>query len=110
MNLTRRHIQISLGVLWLLDGALQLQPFMFTKGFAELVIRPAALGQPAFVADAVRWGSDLIAAHPVPAGTVFAAAQLSIGLGLLFPAFAKTALASSMVWTGGVWYFGEGPA
>jgi hypothetical protein len=28
VRITRRHVQIALGLLWLLDGALQLQPFM----------------------------------------------------------------------------------
>jgi hypothetical protein len=32
---TRRGVQVWLGVLWLLDGALQLQPFMFTANFAH---------------------------------------------------------------------------
>jgi hypothetical protein len=33
-HITRRDLQVALGVLWLLDGALQAQPFMFTSGFA----------------------------------------------------------------------------
>ncbi|MGH9100811.1 MAG: hypothetical protein ACRDV8_11365, partial [Acidimicrobiales bacterium] len=31
---SRRRLQIALALFWLLDGALQLQPFMFTRGFA----------------------------------------------------------------------------
>ena len=38
MRLTRRNLQIALGVLWLLDGALQLQPFMFTTGFSNDIL------------------------------------------------------------------------
>ena len=45
----RRHLQIALGVLWLLDGALQAQAFMFTRGFAVHVIAPAGQGQPGVV-------------------------------------------------------------
>src|SRR4051812_4608300 len=35
---TRRHLQIVLGLLWLLDGVLQAQPFMFTRDFATQTI------------------------------------------------------------------------
>ena len=35
MRPTRRGLEIALGVLWLLDGALQFQPYLFTKDFFE---------------------------------------------------------------------------
>ncbi|MGH9302802.1 MAG: hypothetical protein ACRDZ5_00155 [Acidimicrobiales bacterium] len=108
MHFTRRHIQLVLGVLWLFDGALQLQPFMFTTGFATQVINPVAQGQPAFVADPVLWASGLIAAHHVLADAGFAGAQLVIGAGLLLRPFARAALAGSVTWALGVWYMGEG--
>jgi hypothetical protein len=50
--ITRRLLQIALGLLWLLDGLLQAQPFMFTRGVATEVIAYAP-DQPR--ADAVRW-------------------------------------------------------
>jgi len=53
IRITRRHLQIALGLLWLLDGGLQLQPFMLGTGFAKQVIAPTAAGQPRFVATAV---------------------------------------------------------
>jgi hypothetical protein len=95
-------------MLWLLDGALQLQPFMLGTGFANQIIAPAAGGQPQFVAAAVRWGARVIAAHPVASDVPFAATQLLIGLGLLVPRTARLALAASLPWSLGVWYFGEG--
>ncbi|HTB49203.1 MAG TPA: hypothetical protein VK712_03915, partial [Verrucomicrobiae bacterium] len=45
LKITKRHIQIALGLLWLLDGALQLQHQMFTSAFANNVIAPAGQGQ-----------------------------------------------------------------
>jgi hypothetical protein len=33
----RRKLQLGLGVIWLLDGILQLQPFMFGKGFPQML-------------------------------------------------------------------------
>lgn len=108
MPVTRRHLQIVLGILWIADGALQLQPFMFTTGFAARVIAPNAQGQPAFVADAVRWSSGLILSHHVLADAGFAAVQLLIGVALLLRPLSRAALAGSICWGLGVWYFGEG--
>jgi hypothetical protein len=106
--ITRRQLQISLGVLWLLDGLLQAQPFMFTKGFATQVMDPAGQGQPGFVSVPVHWVSTVIAAHPAAWNLPFAAIQLLLGIGLLVPRTARVALAASIAWALGVWYFGEG--
>src|SRR6267378_7027780 len=108
IRITRRHLQIALGLLWLLDGGLQLQPFMLGTGFAKQVIAPAAAGQPHFVAAAVRWGASVIVAHPVAWDVPFATVQLLIGLGLLVPRTARLALAASLPWSLGAWLFGEG--
>src|SRR3954463_10660853 len=108
VRFTRRHLQIALGLLWLLDGALQLQPFMLGTGFAREVIDPTAGGQPHVVAGPVEWGASIVAAHPVAWDVPFAAIQLLIGLGLLFPRTARPALAVSIPWALGVWFLGEG--
>jgi hypothetical protein len=106
--MTRRHLQVALGLLWLLDGALQAQPFMFTRGFATQVIAATGQGQPGFVSGPVHWISTVIAAHPVPWNVAFAGIQLLLGVGLLVPRTARPALAASIGWAVGVWYFGEG--
>jgi hypothetical protein len=108
VRITRRRIQVVLGVLWLLDGALQLQPFMLGTGFARQVIAPLAVGQPFVVAGPIRWSVNLIAAHPLVWDLPFAVIQLVIGLGLLVPRTAQLALAASIPWVLGVWFFGEG--
>jgi hypothetical protein len=105
---TRRRLQLALGLLWLLDGALQAQPFMFTSGFATQVIAPAGEGQPELVAAPVHWVSTVIGANPVPWNAAFATIQLLIGAGLLVRPTARAALAASIAWGLGVWYFGEG--
>jgi hypothetical protein len=101
---------VVLGVLWIVDGALQLQPFMFGRGFARQVIAPAGVGQPRFVASGVHRAADLIVAHPVPWDVFFALTQLAIGAALVVPrtAVARAALTASMAWSMGVWYLGEG--
>jgi hypothetical protein len=108
--MTRRGLQIALGFLWLLDGGLQLQPFMLGTGFAKQIIAPNGDGQPQFVAGPVHWAADVIAAHPVIWDVPFATVQLLIGLGLLVPRTARFALAASVPWALGVWFFGEGLA
>jgi hypothetical protein len=107
-RITRRQIQIVLGLLWLLDGALQLQPFMLGTGFARHVVAPVGVGQPLVVSGPIHWAANVIAAHPVVWDLPFAAAQLLIGLGLLVPRTARLALATSIPWALGVWFFGEG--
>jgi hypothetical protein len=108
MRITRRHLQIVLGLVWLLDGALQLQPFMLGTGFAHQVIAPNAAGQPDVVSDPILLAARLIAAHPVAWDVPFAAVQLLLGVGLLVPRTARLALAASIPWALAVWLFGEG--
>jgi hypothetical protein len=106
--ISRGRLRFALAFFWLLDGALQLQSYMFTKGFARDIIAPAGTGQPFFVADPVRWNAQLIAHNPALFNSVFAGVQLALGLGLLFRRTAKLAIVGSVVWAGGVWYLGEG--
>lgn len=107
-RVTRRGLQITLGVLWLLDGALQLQPFMFGSGFANQVLAPAGEGQPGWVAAGVHWAVTLVGAHPTLWDSLFAVVQLAIGAGLLWRPLVRFALVGSVVWAAAVWYLGEG--
>src|SRR5438128_4371212 len=108
VRVTRRTLQVILGLFWLLDGVLQLQPFMLRASFARDVLAPVGDGQPQFVAGPVHWAANIVAAHPVawdvPSGII----QLALGLGLLVPRTARLALAASLPWAAGVWLFGEG--
>lgn len=108
MRLTRRRLTTALGILWLLDGALQLQPALFTGAFARQVLAPAAAGQPGPLAWAVHTGTHLVAAAPLPADALAAAIQLTIGAGMLWPRGARVALGASVAWALGVWIVGEG--
>ena len=105
---SRRSLSTVLGLLWLLDGALQLQPFMFTRGFARQILDPAAAGQPFFVAEPVHWNAALIALHPALCNGAFAGVQIGLGIGLLYRPTIRVAIGASMVWAAGVWYLGEG--
>jgi hypothetical protein len=107
-HVTRRGLQIALGLIWLLDGGLQFQPFMLRTSFARDVIAPLGNGQPHLVAGPIHWAANLIAAHPIAWDVPFATVQVLIGLALLVPRTAKLALAASLPWALAVWYFGEG--
>jgi len=104
----RRGIQGVLGVIWLLDAALQFQPYMFTRAFATRVIEPAAAGSPGFVARPVLLAGHLIQHNPAAFDAVFATVQLAIGLGLLWRPTVRVALIGSMAWALSIWWLGEG--
>jgi hypothetical protein len=107
VRVTRRGLQIALGLLWLLDGGLQLQPFMLRASFARNVLAPAAAGQPQFVAGPIHWAANIVAAHPFAWDVPFATIQLLIGLGILVPRTTRLALFVSVPWSLGVWFLGE---
>ncbi len=104
----RRGLQVALALAWLLDAALQFQPYMFGRGFVTGVLIPAAAGNPAAVAGPALWADRLIG-HDVPAwNAAFAIVQLGIALGLLWRPTVKAALAGSVAWALAVWWLGEG--
>ena len=103
----RRVLQLVLAGGWLLDGLLQLQAFMFTPGFAQM-LRSSAAGSPAFVTGPADWAAGMIAAHPVSANSAFAAIQLLLGLGIAWRPSLRVALAASVAWSVAVWWLGEG--
>src|ERR1700730_6404848 len=103
----RRKLQLALGVIWLLDGILQYQPFMFSKAFPQM-LAGTAQGNPAVVAYPITWSSGFIDHHLVAVNAVFATIQLVLGLGIAFRPTVKIALGASVAWAVGGWGFGEG--
>jgi hypothetical protein len=108
LRITRRGLQLALALIWLLDGALQFQPYMFSRGFASQVIAPAGAGNPGWIAGPVAWTAAQISNHMVLANASFATVQVAIGLGILCPRTTRLALATSLPWAIGVWWLGEG--
>ena len=107
-RITRRGIQIALGLLWLLDGALQFQSYMFSREFIPETIEPMLSMQPAWLAHSIHWAGHLVGSHLTVWNTLFALVQCAIGLGILYRPTVKPALALSFGWTLVVWWFGEG--
>lgn len=105
---TRRKIQVVLGLLWLFDGALQLQKQMFTSSFANHVISPAAIGQPLIVSGPIHFEVHVLLMHPALFDSFFALTQLLLGVLILFRRTSKIGLVGSALWALMVWYLGEG--
>ena len=96
-----------LGLFWVLDAALQFQPFMFRRDFIETFILPNASGQPAVVSWVITNIGHFIEPHIAVWNTFFALIQVVIGMGLLFRRTVRPALAVSFVWVLGVWVLGR---
>jgi hypothetical protein len=104
---TRRVLQLSLAAVWLLDAVLQYQSFMFTKGFGQMLAGTAS-GNPWVIASPITWDARLVEQHTVLLNTIFATIQLLLALGIAWRPTLRVALAASIAWSLGVWWFGEG--
>ena len=106
-----RTIMFILGVLWIVDGVLQLQPASFTATFADDILAPNLLGQPAAITSIINFGVQFFNMNPFVANLAAAVLQLFIGFALVLP-FKRTlkvfALYLSIAWALIVWVFGEG--
>jgi hypothetical protein len=103
---SRRTIQTVLGLFWLLDGGLQFQSFMYSKGFTKM-LEGEASGQPGWLASSIKWSAHLAQSDLTVWNTLFALTQVLIGVGLLYRPTVKVALAGSFAWALVVWWFGE---
>jgi hypothetical protein len=102
----RRAIQAALGLIWLIDGALQFQSFMYTQGFVQ-TIRGTEAGQPHWLASSIGWAAGILGSNLTALNTLSALTQVIIGLGLLYRPTVKAALAVSFAWSLVVWWFAE---
>jgi hypothetical protein len=105
---TQRVLQVVLGLFWILDAALQYQPFMFGKQFVPSFITGNAGGQPEPISWLITTAGHFISPDVVVWNTLFATIQVFIGFGLLFKRSVRPALLVSFFWAFGVWFFGEG--
>ena len=101
-----RRLQTVLGLIWLLDGGLQFQSFMYSRGFLQVIVGNAA-GQPGWVADSINWAARFANGDLTLWNTLFALTQVALGFGLLYRPTVRPALAASFGWALVVWWFGE---
>jgi len=103
----RRALQLALAAVWLLDAVLQYQSFMFTKAFGQMLAGTAD-GNPSVIASPINWDARLVEHHAVLLNTIFATIQLLLAIGIAWRPTVRLALAASIAWSLGVWWFGEG--
>src|SRR5262252_8486346 len=71
---SRRTIQTIIGLIWLLDGALQFQSFMYSKGFLQTLTGMEA-GQPHWLSSSIAWGARFAHTDLSVWNTLFALTQ-----------------------------------
>lgn len=106
-----RTIMFILGVLWIIDGVLQLQPASFTAMFADAILAPNLQGQPGVITPIINFGVQFFNMNPFVVNLAATVVQLFIGFILVLP-FKRPlkvfVLYLSIAWALIVWVFGEG--
>ena len=110
MLVSRKLLQRILGVLWLIDGVLQLQPQMFTMNMVNGVMKPMLSGQPGPVESSLQFIVNQTASHLTAVNLLIAIVQILLGVAfLLLPQrWIKPVVLVSIIWALIVWYGGEG--
>jgi len=94
--------------LWLLDGMLKLQPYMFTKNFAPMTLGEAGDGAPFWLTDPLDWAKRIVSDHPVGTMVPFALIEIAIGMAIAYRPALKYGLIGCLVWFPFLWFFAEG--
>lgn len=108
MLLTQQRLRQLLGLLWLVDGLLQLQPMMFTMNMVNGVMVPMVHAQPGPIAASLNWIVQVTTQNLTLVNICIAVIQILIGLSLLSGKWVKGTLIVSIIWAFIVWYGGEG--
>ncbi len=98
---------MSLGLLWLVDAVLQLQPANLSWSFARDVA-DSAMAQPAPIQRVDFWTAGIFSAHPLAAGLGVGMIQVTLGAAILWPPTRRVGLLCSIPWAVIVWALGEG--
>jgi cytochrome oxidase Cu insertion factor (SCO1/SenC/PrrC family) len=105
----RRILRVGFGLLWVVDGFLQLQSSM-PLGLPTSVIQPTASSSPAWVQHIVTSGVNIWSLHPVQAAAASVWIQIGLGLWLLVAPrglWSRFGGLASVGWGLVVWVFGE---
>ena len=105
----RRVLRIGFGLLWMLDGLLQLQSAM-PLSLPTGVLQPSAASSPGWVQHVVNIGVTIWTDHPVQMAAAAVWLQLGIGAALLLAPRGRWSRFAGLMATGWglvVWAFGE---
>lgn len=108
MLFSQKLLRRILGVLWLVDAILQVQPQMFTANMINSVLVPTLSDQPAPVAASLHAITLMIAQHLVFFNLLIAIVQAEIGIFLIAGFWVRGTVILSCIWALIVWYGGEG--
>ncbi|MBV9617273.1 MAG: hypothetical protein JO031_17620 [Ktedonobacteraceae bacterium] len=108
MLLPQKRLRQLLGVLWLIDGLLQLQPLMFTMNMVNGVMVPTVHNQPAPIAASLQWIIAVTTHNLALVNLLIAGVQIAIGILLISGLWVRGTIIASIVWALIVWYGGEG--
>ena len=111
MLISRKRLTQILGLLWLIDGLLQIQPQMWTMNMVNGIMKPMLAGQPAGIEGSLQLIVRLTTQNLVLVNLLICVVQILIGLTLLIgrgDKVIKFTLIASIVWSFIVWYGGEG--
>lgn len=106
--LSDTRLRQILGILWIIDALLQLQPQMFTMNMVNGVMVANVNGQPAPIAAGLNWIIAITTQYLTQANWSIAIIQMIIGVGLLIGWRLRWFYALSIIWALLVWYGGEG--
>ncbi len=105
----KKILRVGFGILWVLDGLLQMQSSMPIE-LPNSVIAPSVSGSPEWVKEIVRYALEAWQRHPITYATGVAWIQLGIGLFVLIAPsgfMLRMAGTASALWAILVWVFGE---
>ncbi len=102
-----RRLQTALGLLWIVDGLLQLQSANLSAAFAQRVTG-TAMAQPGWVQALVVRTAHVFGAHPLAAGLGLGLVQITLGTAIIVPSTRRRAMICSVPFALGVWALGEG--
>ncbi len=101
------RLQVALGLLWVVDALLQLQPDELGRGLSSSMV-DGAMAQPAWIQSLLVDGARAVAREPVATSLAVATVQLLLGAAILVPRTRRAGLLASVPWALAVWLFGEG--
>ena len=108
MLFSQKLLRRILGLLWLIDGLLQLQPQMFTTNMINSVLLPNLQSQPAPISASLHEIIALMTQHITLVNLLVGIVQTEIGLFLLAGVWVRGTVITSIIWALIVWYGGEG--
>ncbi|MHB1486606.1 MAG: hypothetical protein ACYCZM_03505, partial [Acidimicrobiales bacterium] len=106
--LSRRGIAIGLGILWLVDAALQAEPSKFARSYPLDTLAQSVMGEPGWLNQSIFDGIHPFVPHWPWWNLAAVLVEVVIGVCLLFGGAPRATLAVSFTWALGIWWLGEG--